>query len=77
MHVDTRIVVVDKPSGWVVHPVGPDSEAPDLLSWLSDQDVPGQLAPAHRLDLGTSGVMIFATPKSSADLAALFADGQV
>ena len=45
------IVVVDKPAGWVVHDAGGD--APDLGAWV------GGLAPLHRLDRGTSGLVVY------------------
>ena len=77
LSADEQIVVVDKPSGWVVHPVGPDSKAPDLLTWLGTQDVPGRLDPAHRLDLGTSGVVVFASPDVIRRATGWFAKGKV
>lgn len=57
LHVDDGWLAVDKPSGWLVHPAG--TEAPDLVSWLASVGE-GTLAPVHRLDRGTSGVVLFA-----------------
>jgi 23S rRNA-/tRNA-specific pseudouridylate synthase len=45
------VMVLDKPAGWVVHDAGVD--APDLSAWL------GGLAPLHRLDRGTSGLVVY------------------
>lgn len=53
-------IVVDKPSGWLVHPAG--TEAPDLLGWLRSE-APGRWSPVHRLDGGTSGPVVFAVPE--------------
>ncbi len=50
--VEDDVVVVDKPADWVVHDAGGD--APDLSAWL------GGLPPAHRLDRGTSGLVLYA-----------------
>ena len=70
------MVVVDKPSGWLVHPAGTD--APDLLAWLADQtDLPPDLAPVHRIDRGTSGLAVFAPPSSAAGWGERFASGSV
>jgi 23S rRNA-/tRNA-specific pseudouridylate synthase len=77
LFADDDLVVVDKPSGWLVHAGGPDSDAPDLGSWLAKQDVPTGLAPAHRLDLGTSGVVLFGSPGVIAQLGAWFSEGRV
>ncbi len=73
-----RYVAVNKPSGWLVHPAGTD--APDLLAWLGSivhQHGFATLAPVHRLDLGTSGLTLFAPPDHAPQLAQLFADGAV
>jgi len=77
LHAEPSLVVVDKPSGWTVHPPGPDRDAPDLLTWLRTQDVPAGLAPAHRLDLGTSGVVVFAAGETLKTLGLWFAGREV
>lgn len=68
-------VAVHKPSGWLVHPAGTD--APDLIDWL-DRHGPGAgLVPVHRLDRGTSGVVLYA-PRDRADaLTERFRAGEV
>jgi len=45
------LVVMDKPAGWVVHDAG--GGAPDLSEWI------GGLDPLHRLDMGTSGLVVY------------------
>ena len=73
LFADATLVAVDKPTGWLVHPAG--TEAPDLLGWLADQDVPTGLAPVHRLDRGTSGVTMVAPGDHAARWAGAFASG--
>lgn len=65
LDVRDTLVVVDKPTGWVVHPAG-QPDVPDVLGWLASQEVPADLVPVHRLDRGTSGVVLFA-PKAHVD----------
>lgn len=77
LYCEDGLIAVDKPSGWVVHPVGPDRDAPDLLGWLADQEVPSDLAPVNRLDLGTSGVVLFATPTVASAVGSWFTEGKV
>jgi 23S rRNA pseudouridine1911/1915/1917 synthase len=63
VHLDERLAVVDKPAGLVVHPA-PSHRGPTLVDELSeilgggeDPERPGIV---HRLDKGTSGLMIVA-----------------
>lgn len=51
------LVAVFKPAGWRVHPAG-DPEYTDLTVWLAEQDLPPDIAPAHRIDQGTSGIVL-------------------
>jgi 23S rRNA pseudouridine1911/1915/1917 synthase len=63
VHVDEALAVVDKPAGMVVHPapshVGPTlvDELGDLLGGGADPERPGIV---HRLDKGTSGLLVVA-----------------
>ncbi len=53
------VIALDKPSDWATHPG--TGEGPDVVSWIAEQsDLPGGLAPVHRLDKGTSGVLLCA-----------------
>jgi 23S rRNA pseudouridine1911/1915/1917 synthase len=63
VYEDEHLLVVDKPAGLVVHPAGPD-ERPTLAHGLlalgaagGDPDRPGIV---HRLDRGTSGLLVVA-----------------
>lgn len=60
LHLDADLVAVDKPAGLLVHPSGLDAhEQRTALHLLRDQL--GQWVwPLHRLDKGTSGVLLFA-----------------
>jgi 23S rRNA-/tRNA-specific pseudouridylate synthase len=73
------LVVVSKPSGWLVHAADEADEAPDLQAWLSERlDVLVAPAPAHRIDRETSGVVLYATTsEEAARLGQWFAGGEV
>jgi 23S rRNA pseudouridine1911/1915/1917 synthase len=77
VYADEHVIVVDKPAGLVVHPGAGQQEGtlvhgllhqfPDLAD-VGDPNRPGIV---HRLDKGTSGLMVVArTPASLADLTA-------
>jgi tRNA pseudouridine65 synthase len=77
LYRDAEILAVDKPSGMLVHRGwGRASTAlVDLVRELVGQDV---VRPAHRLDRGTSGVVLFALDVATARaLAALLEAGAV
>lgn len=63
VHVDDDLAVVDKPAGMVVHPApshrGPTlvDELSEILGGGSDPERPGIV---HRLDKGTSGLLVVA-----------------
>ena len=60
LHQDAHLVAVDKPPGLLVHRTGLDAgETRFALQMLRDQ-LDRQVWPAHRLDKGTSGVLVFA-----------------
>jgi 23S rRNA pseudouridine1911/1915/1917 synthase len=62
VHLDDDVAVIDKPAGLVVHPA-PSHRGPTLVGQLSgllgggDPDRPGIV---HRLDKGTSGLLVVA-----------------
>lgn len=70
--------VFDKPAGLRVHAAGDDG-ADDLLGWARREvDAPSGLAPAHRLDAVTSGVVLASSdPAERRALGAAFAAGAV
>lgn len=84
LHQDPDLIVVNKPAGMVVHPgAGHDSGTlvNALLHHITDlSGIGGELRPGivHRLDKGTSGVMVVAkTDAAHQELARQFHDREV
>jgi tRNA pseudouridine65 synthase len=76
LHADESLAVFDKPSGLLVHRGWGDDAitATDLAREALGADV----SPAHRLDRGTSGVLLFARgAEIAARLQAAFEGGQI
>jgi len=83
VYEDGNLVVIDKPAGLVVHP-GHGNETgtlvnallaryPELADMMDDPDVGERLGIAHRLDRGTSGLIVAARDKPALlDLMAQF-----
>jgi tRNA pseudouridine65 synthase len=78
LHRDSHVVVIDKPSGLLVHRSPIDRhETRFALQLLRDQ-LGQRVFPVHRLDKGTSGALAFALDRESAAVLALaFATGAV
>lgn len=79
---DDALLVVDKPAGLLVHRSGLDAHETDtVLERLRMQLGPAAaatLAPAHRLDKGTSGLLVLAWgPQAARRLGAAFEQGNV
>jgi len=66
LHRDARLVAIDKPAGLLVHRTVLDRHETEFaVQMLRDQI--GQIVhPAHRLDRGTSGVLVFALDREAA-----------
>lgn len=74
IYEDAGIVAVDKPAGLSTMPDGGWLEN-SLVGWLDRRYGQGAVAPAHRLNRGTSGIVLCArTPQARASLAAQFLD---
>jgi len=58
VHVDEDLVVVDKPAGLLTAPT-PESDRNNLAQMLGAQ-LGAKVLVVHRLDLGTSGLLVFA-----------------
>jgi tRNA pseudouridine65 synthase len=66
LHRDADLVAIDKPAGLLVHPSALDAhEERSALKLLRDQ-LGEWLWPLHRLDKGTSGVLLFARHANAA-----------
>ena len=84
LHEDRWLIVIDKPAGLVVHP-GPGHRAGTLANGLIHRypeiarvGPPGRPGLVHRLDRGTSGVLVAArTEPARLRLAEAFAERQV
>jgi 23S rRNA pseudouridine1911/1915/1917 synthase len=84
VYQDTDLVVVDKPAGMVVHPAAGHASGTlvnALLHQIKDlSGIGGELRPGivHRLDRGTSGLMVVAKNDAAhAELARQFHDREV
>lgn len=78
VYQDAHLIAIDKPAGLLVHRSALDAgETRFALQRLRDQ-VGRRLWPVHRLDRGTSGVLLFALDAASAHALALdFEAGRV
>jgi tRNA pseudouridine65 synthase len=68
LHEDARLLVVDKPPGLLVHRTGLDAAEQDSALDRLQRETGSRLWPAHRLDKGTSGVLVFARDVEAARL---------
>ena len=69
--------LLDKPSGWLVHPQR-GVDAPALTDWVIQNLGQGRTFPVHRLDRGTSGLMLWAkNPESARNWQLLWQAGKV
>ncbi len=78
LYQDAQLVAVDKPAGLLVHRTGLDAgETRFAVQWLRQQ-IGRPVWPVHRLDKGTSGVLLLALDAScAATLAQDWAGGGV
>ncbi len=67
LYRDDAIVVVDKPSGLLVHPNPHERGAPTCLGLLRDA-LGADVLTVHRIDRGASGLVLFAATRESASL---------
>ncbi len=78
LHLDDHLVAIDKPAGLLVHRTqlaAHEEEA--ALQQLRDQ-LGRPVWPVHRLDRGTSGVLLFAlSPEIASQLGAMFEQGRM
>lgn len=78
LHRDAQVVIVDKPSGLLVHRSLVDRHETRFAVQLLRDQLGQRVYPAHRLDKGTSGALAFALdPAGASALATQFADGGV
>lgn len=78
LHLDGHVVVIDKPSGLLVHRSPIDRHETRFAVQLLRNQLGRRVYPVHRLDKGTSGALAFALDRDSAGvLAEAFASGTV
>jgi tRNA pseudouridine65 synthase len=78
LYHDAQVVVVNKPSGLLVHRSPIDRHERRFAVQVLRDQLGQRVHPLHRLDKGTSGALAFALDRdSAATLAAAFADGRV
>lgn len=78
LHLDADLVAVDKPAGLLVHPSALDAHEERTALGLLREQLGEPVAPLHRLDKGTSGVLLFARHAEAARrFGRLFESGQV
>ena len=77
LYLDDYLAIVHKPAGWLVHRTPLDKgETRFVLQTLRDQ-IERHVWPVHRLDKGTSGVLLFALDADTArTLGQAFESGQ-
>lgn len=77
VHEDEHLVVVDKPAGLLTAPT-PESDRGNLLDLLRRRPDGGPVFLVHRIDLQTSGLLVFAkTPEANRALSTRFRDHDV
>jgi 23S rRNA pseudouridine1911/1915/1917 synthase len=76
VHQDEDVVIVDKPAGLLTAPT-PESDRNNLARMLEEK-VGGEIFVVHRIDLETSGLLVFArTPEANRVLAERFREHDV
>ena len=75
MFIDEHVAVVSKPSGIVVHPSGDAPDRDTCMRRLRRQ-LRQRVNPVHRLDRGTSGLVVFGlSPAGTREAATALRDG--
>jgi tRNA pseudouridine65 synthase len=78
LHEDEHLLVVAKPAGLLVHPTQLDAQETDSLIQRAEAQWGRRLYPAHRLDKGTSGLLLLAKDTATASLLGeAFREGRV
>ena len=68
LYEDARLLVIDKPAGLLVHRSTLDAHEPDNVLVRLHRESGEWLRPVHRLDKGTSGVLVLARDADAARL---------
>ena len=77
LHRDDHLIAIDKPPGLLVHRTGLDAGETRFAVQLLRDQIGQPVWPVHRLDKGTSGVLLFALDAATASqLGRTFESGQ-
>ncbi|MBL8389711.1 MAG: pseudouridine synthase [Hydrogenophaga sp.] len=77
LHRDDHLIAIDKPPGLLVHRTGLDAGETRFAVQLLRDQIGQPVWPVHRLDKGTSGVLLFALDAATASqLGRAFESGQ-
>lgn len=68
LHRDEHLIAIDKPPGLLVHRTGLDAGETRFAVQLLRDQIGRPVWPVHRLDKGTSGVLLFALDAATASL---------
>jgi tRNA pseudouridine65 synthase len=68
LHRDEHLIAIDKPPGLLVHRTGLDAGETRFAVQLLRDQIGQPVWPVHRLDKGTSGVLLFALDAATASL---------
>lgn len=60
LYRDARLIAIDKPAGWLIHRSNLDRHETRILVQALRDQIGRRVHPVHRLDKGTSGVLLFA-----------------
>jgi tRNA pseudouridine65 synthase len=66
LHRDTALIAVDKPPGLLVHRTVLDRRETEFAVQMLRDQIGRPVHPVHRLDRGTSGVLVFALDRATA-----------
>jgi tRNA pseudouridine65 synthase len=66
LYRDDWLIAIDKPTGWLVHRSNLDRHETRILVQALRDQIGRHVYPVHRLDKGTSGVMLFALDPETA-----------
>ena len=78
LYQDAHLIAIHKPSGLLVHRTGLDAAEERFAVQILRDQIGRHVHPAHRLDKGTSGILLFALDRDTAALAgALFENQRV
>lgn len=77
LYQDAHLIAIHKPSGLLVHRTGLDAAEERFAVQILRDQIGRHVHPAHRLDKGTSGILLFALDRDTAALAGALFENQL